>query len=924
MKLLHVIVLIVITVLFAACAKKESTEELIQQAESAITSNKKNEAVIVLKNVLKSESDNASARWLLAKAYFGLRRPEDSEKELLVAQRLGVGDELILPMLAKSWVMMGNFEKVQALEIENLDDITQGEIMAVKGLAYAAAGNKEDARPLIVKAMEKAPDSPYVMGVNIRFLLTDGKYTQAKHNLKQLLAIDGENEETWDLAGDLARAENEHDTARKAYSKAIELAETKFSYRLKRALHAIHTEDFASARRDAEILAKQTEKHPGLAYVLGRLLFQEEDLQQAKTEFELATRAGEANPMAFYYLALVNYELKNSHQAGDNITKFLNYLPGNHQGLIVAANIEIQRKNYSRAEQIIRPITEKSPEDISALRVLVSSLLAQNKNEEAINILSHITNLTIESEIETTKLGGPLVSSSKNNLGDKRLKSDGKMGAENHYPQVMEILNFIQLKQWQNALTATEKYQSEFPEKPGPYNLIGQIYLSMSDKAKAIASFTKAEQINPGNPEALLMLASLQIANKKLVKARELYNRILEFDENNLAALVALASLEGRVGNNGALITYLNQAIDGHPGELIPRFKLAQHYLLSGKFDAALSLLNALTPAYKDLSSVRNLYASLYFAKQDYSRAKPLTLQLIIENPQTAQYRFQMAMIYAGLGESDKVKDHLVKAVELRPGHVPSRIALARLLLLQKDFKDFDHQLAKLTQVSPESPDVLHLQAARANIKGEYQLSLESLEGAFKKSPNSSTLLNLVSQKQKMADITGAKELLEEWLAVHTDDVIARRALASLHLTLNKPDKAILEYKKIIGIAPNDHRALNNVAWLLRTSNTDQAAKYASRAHQLKPDSASILDTMALIQLEKKQLSEALINIRRAQELEPKSLTIRYHHSLILARSGKKEDAKSILKSVFKTNDALGQSFPEYEDAKKLMDSLSY
>ena len=112
--------------------------------------------------------------------------------------------------------------------------------------------------------------------------------------------------------------------------------------------------------------------------------------------------------------------------------------------------------------------------------------------------------------------------------------------------------------------------------------------------------------------------------------------------------------------------------------------------------------------------------------------------------------------------------------------------------------------------------------------------------------------------------------------------------------------------------------ALNNLAWYLRKSDPKQALAYAERANDIAPDSAPVLDTLALALLENKQVKDAQLRIEQALKLAPDDPGMRYHAALIRRAAGDKGGALLILEPVVNGP----KDFPEKKEAAQLLESL--
>jgi len=112
--------------------------------------------------------------------------------------------------------------------------------------------------------------------------------------------------------------------------------------------------------------------------------------------------------------------------------------------------------------------------------------------------------------------------------------------------------------------------------------------------------------------------------------------------------------------------------------------------------------------------------------------------------------------------------------------------------------------------------------------------------------------------------------------------------------------------------------ALNNLAWHLMEENPRLALNYAERARSLVPQSAEILDTLAMVHLHNEQPELAMRMNRRAVEQGGDRPVFAYHQALILEAAGRIADAENVLATVLRDD----VDFPERSEAERMLERL--
>ena len=281
-------------------------------------------------------------------------------------------------------------------------------------------------------------------------------------------------------------------------------------------------------------------------------------------------------------------------------------------------------------------------------------------------------------------------------------------------------------------------------------------------------------------------------------------------------------------------------------------------------------------------------------------------------------FRSLLARAHAGLNHRERTKAELQKTVELAPKNWSARIALARLFLLERNKAGVQEQLKELKQLAPDNADVLLIEASMAKLDARPKEALSLTEKAFEKSPTTSTMLILASQKKEMGDREGAQQLQEGWVEKYPDDILARTALAGFYAASRQEDMAIKQYSRVLEKNGNNIVALNNLAWYLRDTKPVQALEYARRALKIEPESAALIDTLAVVLSKNGETEKAQRTIARALVKAPGNMAMRYHRAMIDASAGDKISAIKTLKALLEE----GKEFPEKEEAIKLLAQL--
>ena len=377
-----------------ACGGSLTDADYVQRAQGYLDRGELNAAIIELKNAIQQNRENAQARTLLGKVQLEVGNAAEAEKELRRASEFGVADEAVLPLLARAVLAQGKLEELQALPVEDLTAKEQkAEVLAAQGLGKLVQAEVDGAAGPIDQAMALYPQSAYVAVAKARLLGARQEYAPAREALDAVLGQDAAYAPAWSSLGDLEVVEGNLAQAEAAYTQATENRANNFDDVLKRAAVRIQQKDYAAAQKDIDGLKKRAPNHPGVNFNQGLIHFYNNRFPEAQEAFQLTLRVNNRHLQAMYYVSQTHLRLGNRQQAEDYGNRFLSAVPGSIPGRKLMATIELGKRQYAAAEELIRPVVAFWEDDVGVLNLLAKALLKQDKTDEVIELLEKVVSL---------------------------------------------------------------------------------------------------------------------------------------------------------------------------------------------------------------------------------------------------------------------------------------------------------------------------------------------------------------------------------------------------------------------------------------------------------------------------------------------------------------------------------------------------
>lgn len=187
------------------------------------------------------------------------------------------------------------------------------------------------------------------------------------------------------------------------------------------------------------------------------------------------------------------------------------------------------------------------------------------------------------------------------------------------------------------------------------------------------------------------------------------------------------------------------------------------------------------------------------------------------------------------------------------------------------------------------------LLAKEGNLAGALAL-VDSLEPK-----TSDDLLQVILSKGEYLRQSGRYEEAFEVLTTGASHVAPEPELFNLYASvanqIGRYDAAENATRAVIAIAPGDSRAYNNLSFWLAERNIrlEEALLLASKALEIAPDDAYVMDTMGYVQYRLGNFNAAEVYLRRSNSLLQRP-EVALHLAEVLLQKGEREEAQKLLR----------------------------
>ncbi|NPB07312.1 MAG: tetratricopeptide repeat protein [Aquificae bacterium] len=383
------------------------------------------------------------------------------------------------------------------------------------------------------------------------------------------------------------------------------------------------------------------------------------------------------------------------------IEKAYEQFPHNRQVILFLTDEYLKRKEFKRAEKLLREFIKNNPDVPLPYYLLGRIYLLQGRSSEGIRYLQ------------------------------KALE------VQEHYtPAVLSLGKFYEEKR--DFTKAEELYREVLEEDPDNAVILeklGKLYIASNRIREAKKIYEKLLQISPENPnyqhEYVLILLNLG----EFKRAREILSRLYARFPNNPNITFTYALTLELTGDLERAKELYEQLLTLFPNNAKVIERLAGVYLDLGEYESAKNLIEKGKVIEPDNVNFRFLEADYYLKKGEYEKALSVLNKIQEEYPEDYRVFFMKAIVYDYMGKYREAEEKLRKAMELNPSDPDLYNHLGYSLLLwygKERIEEAEDLIRKALEMEPNNPAFLDSMGWVYFLKGEYEKAIQYLLRALR------------------------------------------------------------------------------------------------------------------------------------------------------------------------------------------------
>ena len=888
-------------------------------------------AHIHIKNSLKENANNLSAKLLLAKILIEKHAYKVAEDELTNTLLQGADINLIVEPLGKSLLLQAKFE--EALTFTDDTMLTkQGKLAfnLVKAKAYHGLLNTESSEEIYRQVLHENPNNLTALLGLASLYLSINNIDEIDPLLERAKVLDEKNSQLWRLKGLLARQANKLQQALAFFKKANELEPNNLVTYRGLANSYFDLKDAQQANLFLDKILAISPKDPqaqlmksSLHYSLNEKSVADKILAELTNQLSSINETYlESQPQLLLIDSLASYRQGNWQQARQKFQTYLARSPNDIDATILLADVYIKLNETHNALALLEKNETRLLKNKDHALILVGLYFQDNKLFKADYLLSELRSMYINDE--SVLIASAKVFSEIGQISKALTLLEDKLGSNSAVFHHTLALLYFQTGQLQKSQIHIKLAIVASPESIDFQLLHSQLFIQFGEFEQAQQLITELYHKHPENNEVLSNYALIQASIGKTEAAQKIYKQLVALESKNGAYWLQLASFENDLGNNEEAIIILENQSRHAEFKKEALNKLALLYFQARQFEKSLETVNrSLKDNRLDTQAIALKFRNL-IALNDNEAAKHQINILRGLEENDAVTLLKISRMFQQIGNFQSADKNLSKARVFAPNNMTILIDSIKLKLRLHQTAEARKLLNKAKQVSYNNDIRLFilsgdLAVAKNNKKQAFNFYQQALK------QDNSNIIALV----KLAQVSATKTLSDQfitYLSALVDKYPQRNfqqhTLADYLLVYKKYTLAKFQYQQLLTKAiPNNKKAviLNNLANIeIIEEDFVSAVQSAEQALKLVKAQAPLLDTLGWALTLLGEPNKGLKYLREAFTMSSSSPDIQYHMAYTLVQLNRVDEALPLLRQVVN----MPNNFPEHSLAKGLLAKL--
>jgi tetratricopeptide (TPR) repeat protein len=657
-----------------------STDVLLKAGNLLLLAGRFDDAKGLADKVIAAAPDTVDGRILAANALGGLKHFADAVAQIEDALRMDPNHSGTYSNLGALELRRGNRDAAEAA-FKQAVALAPASVAAHLSLAnfYWSGGKWPEAEAELKESGRLEPDNILALRVTANFFVATNRPQLAEPPLQRLVTLTNSVEATFTLADYYAMTGSEA----KARALLEPLAQSgadmmAASVKLATLDHASGAKGTAYARLQRALTADP--KHLQALIVEATLYLHDGRAEDAYKTASVAAAAHPDSTAALFALARTQAARNRPDEAVLAYQRVLELNPRATDAKVALAKLKLAEGRPDASMTFAQEALSHQPTNGEARLVLVRALFARGDIDSAARELDRLVTAYPDSAAVHAQLG--FLHGRKNNISSARREF---LRAKELDPDSLEALaGLVGLEVSQKNFSAAIKLVEERLQEASPranlFMLAARTYTAAGDLSRAEQYLAKAVEIDPNELAAYAALGQLYAKQGRLDAARIEFEQIVERSPRSVPALTMLGIIHEAQGDPAGARRAYQRALDADASTPVAANNLA--WLLAERneeLDLALQLAQTAQRRLAEVAEVNDTLGFVYLQKNIAPLAVSTLKASVEKQPTNPLFHYHLGLAYAKAGDDHAARQHLSRALALKPDF-PGAAAARNLL----------------------------------------------------------------------------------------------------------------------------------------------------------------------------------------------------------------------------------------------------
>ena len=433
------------------------------------------------------------------------------------------------------------------------------------------------------------------------------------------------------------------------------------------------------------------------------------------------------------------------------------------------------------------------------------------------------------------------------------------------------------------------------------------IHYQLNDKTNAVQEARQALAIDPTDTDALIVIATDEMANGNANDALKTLDRSETNGADDVAIKLLKLKIFEKLGETQKFEAQLIELVRSHPEEIGFQKRLVKFYIDQHRDSDAEKELRRIANANPTNSELELDLVRLLYSAKGRDAAKQELLDRIDAGGDVFLYRIALADLYLSYGNFSGAEQLIRDLISNTTSPEQTRAAqtkLAEIYLKNNKIEDAEARASEILRTDPRNTDGLKLRATIRIVRGQLEPAIADLQQALSERPRSLELTLLLALAFERSGLIGlAEKQYAEAVRISNSNLTVGLIYARFLQRRGKVERAELFLRELSMRFPKNLEVSMALAQLkLERQDWDGAEELAKSIRAVGGTTGLADQVLGAALFGQRKFEEGLAIYQHAVDADPAAVQPMAALVNALVRAGKVERAIDFLKSAIQAN----------------------